>query len=143
MKTNARARADQRSAPRVLVVDDSAGMRLYLCAILSTLQVSVVEADNGGAAFAEILASDFDLVITDLMMDKADGFGLISAISLLPNDRARPPVIVCSSLDPDSEAMQRPELRLAKKILTKPVGATEVVEAVSKALGGLGTASKA
>ena len=120
--------------PRVLVVDDSAGMRVYLRAILTGAGYESVEVADGGAAFDALLTGGFDLVITDLDMPEMDGFALLSAISLLPISRGRPPVIVCSALLGEGMAERRPELRLAAVLLAKPVQPEDVLKAAEKAV---------
>jgi CheY-like chemotaxis protein len=119
---------------RVLVVDDSAGMRVYLRAILTGAGYESVEVADGGAAFDALLQGSYDLVITDLDMPEMDGFALLSAISLLPLSRGRPPVIVCSALLGDGITTERrPELRLAAVLLAKPVQPEDVLRAAEKA----------
>jgi two-component system chemotaxis response regulator CheY len=119
---------------RVLVVDDSGGMRVYLRAILTGAGYESVEVVDGGIAFDALLASRFDLVITDLDMPEMDGFALLSAISLLPLSRGRPPVVVCSALLGEGMTERRPELRLAVVLLAKPVQPEDVLKAVEKAV---------
>jgi two-component system chemotaxis response regulator CheY len=119
---------------RVLVVDDSAGMRVYLRAILTGAGYESVEVADGGAAFDALLAGGFDLVITDLDMPEMDGFALLAAISLLPLSRGRPPVIVCSAMLGEGMTERRPELRLAAVRLAKPVQPEDVLKAAEKAV---------
>jgi len=125
---------NESSKIRVLIADDSAGMRVYLRAILSGEGYACTETADGGAAFDAILAQAFDLVITDLDMPGMDGFALLSAISLLPKSRGRPAVIVCSALLDEGLAERRPELRLASVLLAKPVQPEDVIKAAEKAL---------
>jgi len=121
--------------PRVLVVDDSAGMRVYLRAILTGAGYESVEVADGGVAFDALIGgSRFDLVITDLDMPEMDGFALLSAISLLPISRGRPPVVVCSALLGEGMTERRPELRLAAVLLAKPVQPEDVLKAAEKAV---------
>lgn len=120
--------------PRVLVVDDSAGMRVYLRAILTGAGYESVEVTDGGAAFDALLQGSYDLVVTDLDMPEMDGFALLSAISLLPLSRGRPPVIVCSALLGEGMTERRPELRLAAVLLAKPVQPEDVLKAAEKAV---------
>lgn len=131
----------QRTAGRVLIVDDSPGMRLYLSTILSTLGMHVVEAEDGKAAFDEVISESFDLVITDLLMAKTDGFQLVSAISQMPDEHLRPSLIVCTGLEGHDEEMQRPELDSVSVILQKPIDASSLAGAVMKALAATHTAS--
>jgi CheY-like chemotaxis protein len=119
---------------RVLVADDSAGMRIYLRAILTGAGYETVEVADGGAAFDALLTGPFDLVITDLDMPEMDGFALLSAISLLPLSRGRPPVVVCSALLDGGIAGRRQELRLAAALLAKPVQPEDVLKSAEKAL---------
>lgn len=123
------------SRPRILIADDASGMRIYLRTILVSRGYECVEAVDGGEAFDAIMAGKFDLLITDLDMPGMDGFQLLSAISLLPKGRGRPPVIVCSALLDEGLAERRPELRLAQVLLAKPVQPEAVLKAVDKALG--------
>ena len=123
-----------KTRKRVLVVDDSAGMRVYLRAILTGAGYECVEVADGGAAFDALLAGRFDLVITDLDMPEMDGFALLSAISLLPISRGRPPVVVCSALLGEGLTERRPELRLAAVLLAKPVQPEDVLRGAEKAV---------
>jgi two-component system, chemotaxis family, chemotaxis protein CheY len=125
---------NESSKIRVLIADDSVGMRVYLHAILSGAGYACTEASDGGAAFDAILAETFDLVVTDLDMPGMDGFALLSAISLLPKSRGRPAVIVCSALLDEGLAERRPELRQAAVLLAKPVQPDDVLKAAEKAL---------
>lgn len=123
----------QAAPPRILVVDDSATMRLYITTILTSLGYDVVEADSGAAGFDRLLAAEFDLVVTDLEMSPMTGLELIAAIGLLPSWR-RPRLIVCSS---DLEASQKsmaPELRRVDHMLAKPFQLHELAGAVSDVL---------
>jgi two-component system, chemotaxis family, chemotaxis protein CheY len=125
---------NQTRKRRVLVVDDSAGMRVYLRAILTGAGYESVEVADGGAAFDALMGSRFDLVVTDLDMPEMDGFALLSAISLLPLSKGRPPVVVCSALLGEGMAERRPELRLAAVLLAKPVQPEDVLKAAEKAV---------
>lgn len=119
--------------PRILIADDSSGMRVYLRAILAGAGFDCVEAGDGGEAFDAVMAERFDILITDLDMPGMDGFQLISAISLLPKER-RPKVIVCSALLDEGLADRRQELRLACVLLAKPVQPEDVLKAVEKTI---------
>jgi two-component system chemotaxis response regulator CheY len=120
--------------PRVLIVDDASGMRIYLRSILAGAGYACSEAADGGEAFDLVLRESFDLLITDLDMPEMDGFQLLSAISLLPKSRGRPAVVVCSALLDETLAERRPELRTAAVLLAKPVQPEDVLKAAEKAL---------
>lgn len=119
--------------PRVLIVDDASGMRVYLRSILAAAGYDCAEAADGGEAFDLLLRETFDLLVTDLDMPEMDGFQLLSAISLLPKNRS-PAIIVCSALLDETLAERRPELRRAAVLLAKPVQPGDVLKAAEKAL---------
>ena len=58
----------------ILVVDDNAGKRLALKAVLSPLGYSIVEADSGTAALRCVMAQDFAVILLDVRMPIMDGF---------------------------------------------------------------------
>ena len=64
---------------RVLVADDNADMRDYLGRLLGT-RWHVELAEDGEAALARARAQPPDLVVSDVMMPKLDGFGLLRAL---------------------------------------------------------------
>src|SRR5436190_4080153 len=89
------ARAGHEPPPCVLVVEDNADMRQYLRGLLEQ-SYRVALAADGEAALAQIRASRPDLVVTDVMMPRLDGFGLLAEIRA--DERLRSlPVIVLSA----------------------------------------------
>ena len=66
--------------PRVLVVDDDAGVRYTLREILESSGFEVGEAPDGEAALERLAAAPADLVITDLRMPSLDGMGLLARL---------------------------------------------------------------
>ncbi|MGH7907993.1 MAG: ATP-binding protein, partial [Candidatus Binataceae bacterium] len=63
----------------ILVADDNADMREYLRRVLS-LHWQVETVSDGAQALAAVRKSPPDLVLTDVMMPRLDGFGLLNAI---------------------------------------------------------------
>jgi len=119
---------------RVLIVDDSIGMRTYMRTILSAVGFRCEEAVDGADAFQKMLGVHYDLVVTDLEMPHMDGYALLSAIGLLPAAQ-KAPVVVCSARLDTGLPIQRPELRLAAKLIEKPVDARVLIGAVNEVLG--------
>jgi len=65
--------------PRIVLADDNADMRAYIKSLLvDTCEVLAVS--DGEAAFAAASARPPDLVLSDVMMPKLDGFGLIARL---------------------------------------------------------------
>ncbi|MCS6886470.1 MAG: sigma-54 dependent transcriptional regulator [Acidobacteriota bacterium] len=63
--------------PKVTIVDDEAGSRQGLSELLSTWGYETTTAVDGAEAFQLIQQVKPDVVITDVIMPKLDGFGLL------------------------------------------------------------------
>lgn len=63
----------------ILVVDDETKMCVLLKAALETDGYAVTTANSGTAAINAILMQRFDIIITDLRMDGADGLAVLDA----------------------------------------------------------------
>ncbi len=77
--------------PRVLVVDDDAGVRYTLREILESQGLEVAEAADGAEALERLGVAPCALVITDLRMPRIDGMELLRRLSERPPaPQARP-----------------------------------------------------
>ncbi len=68
------------SGKRILLADDNADMRDYVRRLLETQGYAVETVQDGEAALASARRSPPDLVLTDVMMPKLDGFGVLRGI---------------------------------------------------------------
>ncbi|HIK08539.1 MAG TPA: PAS domain S-box protein [Trichormus sp. M33_DOE_039] len=66
--------------PKVLIVDDKWANRSVIANLLSPIGFEIAEAVNGQDGWEKLLEFQPDLVITDLLMPKMDGFLLIQRI---------------------------------------------------------------
>ena len=64
----------------MLVADDNADMREYLARLLRTAGYHVTMVTDGQAALAAVRVGLPDLVISDVMMPRLDGLGLVAAV---------------------------------------------------------------
>jgi signal transduction histidine kinase/DNA-binding response OmpR family regulator len=113
--------------PRLLVADDNADMRAYVGRLLaSRYQVSSVP--DGQAALDALRADRPDLLLTDVMMPRLDGFGLLSAIRADPGLRDLPVILL--SARAGEEARAEGLDAGADDYLTKPFAARELVARV-------------
>jgi signal transduction histidine kinase/DNA-binding response OmpR family regulator len=78
---------------RVLLADDNADLRDHVARLLRP-SFDVTAAADGQAALELALAEQFDLVLTDVMMPRLDGFGLIRALRADPRTRDVPIVVL-------------------------------------------------
>src|SRR5277367_704109 len=66
--------------PRVLLAEDNADMRNYLQRLLTDQGYSVQAVGDGHAALEIIQTFEPDLILSDVMMPKLDGIGLLRAV---------------------------------------------------------------
>ncbi|WP_224242285.1 sigma-54-dependent transcriptional regulator [Hyalangium gracile] len=117
--------------PRVLVVDDDAGVRYTLRETLATLPgVEVDEAADGTVALERLAAHSCDLVITDLRMPRMDGLELVRRLQGLPHP---PRVIVITAHGSERFAVEAMKAG-AYDYFRKPFDVDELLAVVGRAL---------
>jgi two-component system chemotaxis response regulator CheY len=114
---------------RVLVVDDSALVRLYYRSALEKAGFVVQQAINGIEAMERVLSEPFDLVIVDVNMPRMDGFTFLRSLRSGVAEVATLPALIIST---ESEMRDVAEAREAGAnfYLVKPVAETELVRHV-------------
>ena len=91
------ANAEQRSG-RLLVVDDVEMNRDMLSRRLRKQGYDVEVAENGARALEQLAASEFDLVLLDIMMPEMDGYEVLTRVK--SDDALRHiPVIMISAVE--------------------------------------------
>lgn len=76
----------------VLVVDDDHRQRLVLSEMIASLGYSVGTAVDGQEALSKLEATQFNVIITDLVMPRMDGFQLLR--TLIERDEATPAIVL-------------------------------------------------
>ena len=116
--------------PLILVVDDTAAMRLLIKFILERAGYSVVVAASGQEALTHYQNhADIKLIISDLAMPGMDGLTLLEN---LPADNKAPFLIVTASGQEVDK--QRANDLGAAGIITKPFSSQGLTETVSNLL---------
>ncbi|RKH13684.1 response regulator [Corallococcus sp. CA053C] len=116
---------------RVLVADDNVDMREYMARVLAP-SFDVVLAADGQSALDAARANPPDLVLTDVMMPRLGGFGLLRALRETPATRAIP-VVMLSARAGEEAAVEGLEAG-ADDYLVKPFSARELVARVRSML---------
>jgi signal transduction histidine kinase len=116
-------------ASRVLLADDNADLRGYITRLLTQNGYEVVAVADGEAALQQARASRPDILITDVMMPRMDGFGLLRAVRDNPALRDLP--IVMLSARAGEEAKVEGLEAGVDDYLTKPFSARELLARVS------------
>ena len=109
--------------PRVLVADDNIDMRRYIQRLLNG-QYQVETVPDGEAALAAVRQRIPDLILTDVMMPRLDGFGLLRALRCDPRTAGVPVILLSARAGEESriEGLQEG----ADDYLVKPFSAKEL-----------------
>ncbi len=92
---------DDRRPPVILVVDDNVAMRSRVGRILTSLG-QVTTAADGLAALEILRSTPVDLVVTDAMMPRLDGLGLLGVIRGDAELRSTPVVVLSARAGPEA-----------------------------------------
>jgi DNA-binding NtrC family response regulator len=122
------------AAVEVLIADDDPSIRALLRTLLSRRGYRVIEAEDGAVAIEKLSAHAVDVVITDLVMPRADGFEVLKKVR---ERHPKTPVVMLTaegSIRDCVEAMRAG----AFNFLTKPFHPDDLEEVVSQALRARG-----
>ncbi len=118
--------------PRILVVDDDAWILRMVTTVLEKRGYEVVIARDGEEGLHKAQTTPPDLIITDVMMPKVDGWALVKHLRSKP-DLAFVPVIFLTALGSDEDRIRGFRLG-ADDYLAKPFRFEELDLRVAKAL---------
>ena len=112
---------------RVLLADDNADMREYVQRLLAP-QFTVIAARDGEEALEKMLEYRPDLLLSDVMMPRMDGFSLLKVVRATPEIQATP-VILLSARAGEEARIEGLESG-ADDYLVKPFGGRELIARV-------------
>ena len=125
--------AHQARSARVLVADDNGDMRAYVGRLLRERGWTVEEVGDGEAALARARETPPpDIVLSDVMMPKLDGFALLGA--LRADERTRTIPVVLLSARAGEEARIEGLRAGADDYLVKPFAARELIARIETQL---------
>lgn len=112
----------------MLVADDNADMRQYILRLLNgTFRVEAVA--DGEAALSVVRERRPDLILTDVMMPRLDGFGLIQKLRA-DSRTCNIPIIMLSARAGEESRVEGMQAG-ADDYLVKPFGARELLARVT------------
>ena len=123
-----RGEPGRNAGKTVLLADDNADMRSYVGRLLEAQGYDVVLAPDGEAALELAHARKPELILTDVMMPKLDGFGLLRAVRA-DAGLADVPVIMLSARAGEEAKVEGLDAG-ADDYLIKPFAARELVARV-------------
>lgn len=118
-----------RERTKVMVVDDNVDMLNYVSRILLAADYIVVQAHDGQEALEMLPKSQVELVVSDIMMPRLDGIGLLKSIRESP-ELCRLPVMFLSARAGE-EARVEGLAAGADDYIAKPFSAKELLARVS------------
>ena len=122
---------DGEPRPRILLADDNADMRDYVQRLLRK-QYEVLAVADGEAALASALEWHPHLILSDIMMPRLDGFGLLHGIRADESLKHVPVILLCGRAG--EEARIEGLSSGADDYLVKPFSARELEARISSHL---------
>jgi len=103
----------------IMIVDDSKTVRNYHGAILKSMGLDIVEAENGMEALEKSLDNDIDLYLVDVNMPIMDGYSFIQDLRKQDKNKTVP-VIMVTTQAKEEDKMNAYEVG-ANLFETKPI----------------------
>jgi len=122
---------DLSSFPSVLIVDGDADTRMLYRTLFQGVAKAIVEADDGAEAFGKALCGRPDIILTETVLPRVDGFALCSMLRKEAVTRRAAIIVVTSAALPEDTA--RAMDAGADAVLLKPCCPEEVVDAAARA----------
>ena len=116
----------------VLAVDDDQLIRSILTDILEKDRYRVLTASDGMQAFRTVIAESPHVIITDLVMPKLDGYGLLNALKNIPETSFIPVILISGQLKSEEEELKAFEKGFFDMLL-KPLNQASVRARVKRA----------
>lgn len=129
-ETTGKSEGDAAPAARVLIVDDEEIMREFLKEVLRDDGYVIDLACSGREAVDKMGESQYDVVITDIVMPELNGLGVVAAAKKLPYDVDVIVMTGYASMDTAVESMKLG----ARDYITKPFNIDQIRIIVSNAL---------
>lgn len=114
----------------ILVVDDSASLRMVVTMALTAAGYEVIEAEDGEAALRYLDGRKVHLIISDVHMPNLDGLGLVRAVKQLPRYRFMP--IIMLTTEDQANMIEEGMAMGVKAWMLKPFQPSQMLAAVGK-----------
>ena len=131
--TQSESTATQRK--KILIVDDSALVRLYYTRVLENAGFDVEQAINGIEGLEKILGQDFDLAIVDVNMPRMDGLSLVRELRRSRRGVAALPALIVTT-EANLRDFEEARTAGANFYLVKPVSEIDLLRH-AEALAGV------
>jgi DNA-binding NtrC family response regulator len=119
------------SAPRILVVEDEAGIRLALSGLLRREGYEVIQCESGADAIAQLGGGAFDFVLTDLAL--GEGPSGLDVMRFVKERQPETPIVMITAHGSEKIAVEAMKLG-AEDYVPKPFDNDEIRLVVRRAL---------
>lgn len=117
-------------AKTIMIVDDSASIRMVVRLTLEGEGFNVIDASDGVEALKKLNGVKIHLIITDVNMPNMDGISLVQEAKKLPTYKFTPMMMLTTEVSEDKKMQGRSAG--AKAWLVKPFQPPVLLNAVSK-----------
>ena len=117
---------DPAACKRALVVEDDAAIRRLVEKLLQRRGITIDTAHDGKDAIAKLRATDYSIVVLDLMLPETNGY---EVISYMKDNHLRIPVAVVSAVS--QQALTRLDFDIVKLVISKPFDVHEFTEKIA------------
>jgi two-component system, chemotaxis family, chemotaxis protein CheY len=117
-------------AKQILIVDDSASIRMVVGIALRGAGYEVIEAKDGQDALNKLTGQKVNLIISDVNMPIMDGITFVKSVKQLPSYRFTP--IIMLTTESDESKKREGQAAGAKAWVVKPFKPEQMLGAVQK-----------
>ncbi len=117
-------------AKTIMVVDDSASIRMVVGIALRRAGYEVIEAQDGKDAIGKLTGQKVHLIISDVNMPVMDGITFIKNVKQMPSYRFTP--IIMLTTESDESKKREGQAAGAKAWVVKPFKPEQMLGAVQK-----------
>ena len=117
-------------AKTIMVVDDSASIRMVVGIALRGAGYEVIEAKDGQDALNKMSGQKLHLIISDVNMPIMDGITFVKAVKQMPSYRFTP--IIMLTTESDESKKSEGQAAGAKAWVVKPFKPEQMIGAVQK-----------
>ena len=117
-------------AKTVLIVDDSASLRMAVTIALKNAGYDVIEGKDGADGLSKLNGQKVHLIISDLNMPNMDGFTFVQKIKELPDYKFTPIIMLTTEASPEKK--DQGKAAGVRAWMVKPFKPEDMIEAISK-----------
>jgi two-component system chemotaxis response regulator CheY len=121
-------------ASTILLIDDSASVRVLMRGVFERAGYAVAEATDGEEALALLDGRPIGAIVCDLSMPRMDGLSFLRMLRANPRYKFTPLVVLSTETRPDVREATR--LSGAQAFITKPCAPAALVDTVQRLCAG-------